>query len=62
MATVEQRDKRFRLIFYFSGQRYAASLKTTSRCPMGLTSSLSSCPVAGKRRSPNRRPFAPWPN
>jgi integrase len=31
MATVEQRHDRFRLIFYFRGRRYAASLKTTKR-------------------------------
>jgi len=31
MATVEQRSNRFRLIFYFQGKRYAASLKTTDR-------------------------------
>lgn len=31
MATVEQRSNRFRLIFYFQGKRYAASLKTTSQ-------------------------------
>ena len=31
MATVEQRSNRFRLIFYFQGKRYTASLKTTSQ-------------------------------
>ncbi len=30
MATVERRGKRFRLIFYHAGRRYAASLKTTT--------------------------------
>lgn len=31
MATVEQRNKKFRLIFYFQGKRYATSLKTTEQ-------------------------------
>lgn len=31
MATVEKRSNRYRLIFYFQGGRYAASLKTTNR-------------------------------
>ncbi len=31
MATVEQRNNRFRLIFYYAGKRYTASLKTTDR-------------------------------
>lgn len=29
MATVERRGERYRLIFYYAGRRYAASLKTT---------------------------------
>lgn len=31
MATVEQRNKRFRLIFYFAGQRYSGALRTAER-------------------------------
>ena len=31
MATVEQRNKRIQLIFYFQGKRYATSPKTTEQ-------------------------------
>lgn len=31
MATVEKRNKKFRLIFYIAGQRYSGTLRTTER-------------------------------
>jgi len=31
MATIEQRNQRFRVIFYFAGRRFTASLATTNR-------------------------------